>query len=361
MPTNGFPWVEDKILEALVPSPLDTIQYGDEPDTHQVECLSCGQIQPELDALTTCDGHKVLYAENEIIVNSLSFAQDFPELDPVDRTPRVSIGDPPEPYVPPEELRVYGINTSVEEALAYLQSQNNPPEAGRNYQYLPAPGWKFGPADVRVPSYGPEITAPDVAPAGGAVAVIDDFEVADANPDTGHGQFVAGIVRNLGPRLNVIELNLPLSITPLVWEEILVASRLKAARVAVAGATHRSVNCSFGTYPCGDDIPKIVSRELREMEEANIPVVAAAGNDNNGPDDPLFYPASDLWVVSVGAAGWDPTTQRWWQADFSNKYGVDKWAPGVAIVSTINGTLWQWSGTSFAAPMIAACIAGGSC
>ncbi|MDJ0664490.1 MAG: hypothetical protein QNJ75_08005, partial [Acidimicrobiia bacterium] len=99
MPTNGFPWVEDKILEALVPSPLDTIQYGDEPDTHQVECLSCGQIQPELDALTTCDGHKVLYAENEIIVNSLSFAQDFPELDPVDRTPRVSIGDPPEPYV----------------------------------------------------------------------------------------------------------------------------------------------------------------------------------------------------------------------------------------------------------------------
>jgi subtilisin family serine protease len=98
-----------------------------------------------------------------------------------------------------------------------------------------------------------------------------------------------------------------------------------------------------------------------------VAVVAAAGN--NASPEP-FWPAAFKRVVAVGAL--DATSDEPVRASFSN-YGhwVDVYAPGERVHSMyLDGTYleadkhlahlkgWaQWSGTSFAAPHVAAEIA----
>jgi subtilisin family serine protease len=108
---------------------------------------------------------------------------------------------------------------------------------------------------------------------------------------------------------------------------------------------------------------------LKERDDGPL-VVAAAGNDGN---DVPFYPAAFPWVVSVGALDGDGK-----KSDFSN-YGkwVDVYAHGRDLVNayvtgaytyheptsagfgtTQNFTgMAQWSGTSFATPVVTGAIA----
>jgi hypothetical protein len=51
----------------------------------------------------------------------------------------------------------------------------------------------------------------------------------------------------------------------------------------------------------------------------------------------------------------------WYAADFTNIFDFNVWAPGVAVVSEYSGDAYAWSGTSFAAPHVAACVAAGQC
>jgi subtilisin family serine protease len=136
-----------------------------------------------------------------------------------------------------------------------------------------------------------------------------------------------------------------------------------------------------------DDLGMVaISAALRHLFERrpDIVVVAAAGND--ATNKPCF-PAADHRVVAVGAVLRDGSG-RWQRACFSN-FGpwVDACAPGVGLLSTFvdhdgplvpNEVLTQcrgqlggedrmpagrftgwarWSGTSFAAPVVAAEIA----
>jgi hypothetical protein len=138
------------------------------------------------------------------------------------------------------------------------------------------------------------------------------------------------------------------------------------------------VNLSIGTYPCEvaeESIfspPDLLLAELtrlhdqvRDEFELDLTFVAAAGNDEHEPTDPLFYPAgyaeTQDFVTSVGALGWSPAANDWFAADFTNIFDFNVWAPGVAVVSEIDGSAYAWSGTSFAAPHVAACVAAGQC
>jgi subtilisin family serine protease len=93
----------------------------------------------------------------------------------------------------------------------------------------------------------------------------------------------------------------------------------------------------------------------------NVLLVHAAGNENNNLDTSDNYPASFYMnnavvpnLLTVGASG--PKDSQALPADFSNysKKGVDVFAPGVAIFSTLPGSTYgNESGTSMAAPVTA--------
>jgi subtilisin family serine protease len=117
---------------------------------------------------------------------------------------------------------------------------------------------------------------------------------------------------------------------------------------------------SLGAYT-GDDRPPPLTDTLAANVGPGTVVVASAGN--NSSPRPQF-PAALPGVVAVGAL--DSTGRAW----FSN-FGpwVDACAPGVDVLSTylfheekggprrtFNGYA-RWSGTSFAAPKVAAVIA----
>jgi subtilisin family serine protease len=113
-----------------------------------------------------------------------------------------------------------------------------------------------------------------------------------------------------------------------------------------------------GCHTADDRCPPLLERELSRFTEA----VAVAAAGNGGTSRP-FWPAAAESVVAVGA-----------RAPFSN-HGpwVDTIAPGVDVVSShvrlgpADGTAAdteprvygaaRWSGTSFAAPKIAADVA----
>ncbi len=93
-------------------------------------------------------------------------------------------------------------------------------------------------------------------------------------------------------------------------------------------------------------VDRDVEKAIREAHEAGAVVVGAAGNDG---DDEVPY-SRDLPLAVVGAA--DRDGQRWHR---SNADADTLFAPGVDIVSTwSNGRYAQSSGTSFAAPIVAA-------
>ena len=120
---------------------------------------------------------------------------------------------------------------------------------------------------------------------------------------------------------------------------------------------------AFGTY-CMNDLPSSMATAVARLGRHAV-VVASAGND--GTVRP-YYPAAMPGVVGVGAL------DQARRAGFSN-FGpwVDACASGVDVVSTFftdfddsapgRGLVnryrgWaSWSGTSFAAPRVAAAIA----
>ena len=126
------------------------------------------------------------------------------------------------------------------------------------------------------------------------------------------------------------------------------------------------VNMSFGCYTEDDSCPMAMEQAIRLLREKGTVVVASAGND--ATCRPAF-PAAHPEVIAVGALGchgpaWFTNHGPW----------VDACAPGVDVVSTFvfhDGPAkeacgtdpdeydgWaKWSGTSFAAPKVAAAIA----
>ena len=191
----------------------------------------------------------------------------------------------------------------------------------------------------------------------------DDIDLLDVDGDgildceAGHGTFICGLVAQVAPALR-IDPGRVLDPTG-IGSDFSIALELLQTTAPV-------VNLSLGGYTDDDLAPPALEAVLEHLWPERV-VVAAAGN--NASPRP-FWPAAFKHVVAVGALDTrDP--QNILVADFSN-YGswVDVWAPGVDLASTYVQGHWltsdedvtfdqwaAWSGTSFAAPLVAAEVA----
>jgi subtilisin family serine protease len=227
--------------------------------------------------------------------------------------------------------------------------------------------------------------------------------VGELNDATGHGTFIAGIVRQAAPDARVLSIRIMHSDHVVYEGDLLCALALLADRIAAAEDGSMAemvdvVSLSLGyfdesaadiTYSSG------LWQVIQVLLDLGVAVVAAAGNYSTSRP---FYPAafsqqpSPVPVFGVGALNPDGT-----KALFSDGgRWVRAWAAGAAVVSTypddVNGSLTPqvrvhtqpgtlspgdgrpddrealdpddfrggfaiWSGTSFSAPLIAAHIA----
>jgi hypothetical protein len=179
--------------------------------------------------------------------------------------------------------------------------------------------------------------------------------------EAGHGTFIDGIIMQLAPDVRIRQVTLlnPAGVTD---------DGSLALAISALGNSVPVINVSLGGYTQGDIAPQASGAAIAALP-ANVVVVAAAGN-NGSPE--RFWPAALGSVVSVGALDTTPGAPQ--VADFSN-YGdwVDVYAPGRNVYSTYLEAGWLlpndtpparqidgwaiWSGTSFAAPQVAAAIA----
>ncbi|MFH2037271.1 MAG: S8 family serine peptidase, partial [Candidatus Zixiibacteriota bacterium] len=171
-----------------------------------------------------------------------------------------------------------------------------------------------------------------------------DFVDGDTDPSEvegllyGHGTFVAGIIRRVAPSCKILPIR---AFNALGYGD---SYNIAAAIFYAIENSADVINMSFGNY---NNNPAVQEAILKALEN-KISMVSAAGNDgSNLPTYPAVYPG----VISVSAID-----SFEYIADFSN-YGdyLDICAPGVNIYSSLTGTYqWgTWSGTSFAAPIVA--------
>jgi len=187
------------------------------------------------------------------------------------------------------------------------------------------------------------------------------------DPVAGHGSFIAGIFEQLVPGRDVNVSSIfstfgdtdMTTITARMEEDLGGIDKYTGCRTVV--------NLSFGAY--ADQEMYLLAEAVLKVQEQGVTVVASAGNDSvSWPSFPAALPGV-IGVASVDECG---------RAPYSN-YGdwVTACAPGSAVVSSFfhsfNGKRdpipgvdpvdpdkfdgWaKWSGTSFAAPLVAAAL-----
>ncbi|HEX6198476.1 MAG TPA: S8 family serine peptidase [Jiangellaceae bacterium] len=203
-------------------------------------------------------------------------------------------------------------------------------------------------------------------------------EVLDDSPQdgfldfaAGHGSFCAGIVQQIVPEAD-IQVTKTLDSDGFADELAVATEMVAAVRAGLANGQHVIVNLSLGTETADDEHPvalgaalEIIDEEARQSDH-EVLVVAAAGNyGHNRP----CYPAAFPNVTAVAAL-----TQGLQPAAWSSRGSwVDVCTIGEGVRSTfVPGTespiidadleqfpqnAWAlWSGTSFAAPQVAAAI-----
>jgi subtilisin family serine protease len=195
--------------------------------------------------------------------------------------------------------------------------------------------------------------------------VLDPECVRDRDRQAGHGTFVAGVLLRHAPGVTIRHHR---SLSSLgLTDDVTVAAALRQVhrQAAAHGSRIDVVVVTAGCHTADDQCPPVLHREIDRQPDTIV--VAAAGN--NGGSRP-FWPAALPSVVGVAATGPDGTL-----AAFSNRGDwVDATAPGVDVISSYvrllpaqdgvaPGTTTRvygaarWSGTSFAAPRIAADVA----
>lgn len=189
--------------------------------------------------------------------------------------------------------------------------------------------------------------------------VLDADGDAESDQHAGHGTFVAGVVLRHAAGVTLRHRRV-LSSQGLA-DDRSVAAALRAVRQRASGRGEHLdvVLLSAGCHTADDRCPPLLAREVSRFTDATV--VAAAGN--SGTTRP-FWPAALPEVVAVGAPAAFANHGPW----------VDAAAPGVDVVSsfvrfqpgergvaadteTRTYGAARWSGTSFAAPRVAAEIA----
>jgi hypothetical protein len=174
---------------------------------------------------------------------------------------------------------------------------------------------------------------------------------------SGHGTFVAGIVQRVAPSATVR------AYRTLDTDGLGSDARIAAAVVRAAEDGAEVLNLSLGTRTVDDEPPLALEAALELLAERHPDtlVVAAAGNDG---DERPCWPAAFPDVVSVAGLRADASPAEW----STRGEWVTCSAPAEDVVSTyVAGTrgsavfgadAWAgWTGTSFAAPQVAAAVA----
>lgn len=189
-----------------------------------------------------------------------------------------------------------------------------------------------------------------------AIKGIDEVDNdTDPNDCNGHGTHVAGTVGGytygVAKQVEIVGVRV-LGCTGGGWTSDVVAglNAIPAFHATHYGSSYRAVvNMSLGG---GKSVS--MNAAVASLTSQNIPVVVAAGNDNEDASD--YSPASEPTAITVGA-----TTSSDARSYFSN-YGplVDVFAPGSSITAawyTSNSAIYTISGTSMASPHVAGAVA----
>jgi subtilisin family serine protease len=224
--------------------------------------------------------------------------------------------------------------------------------------------------------------------------VTADHLIGELDTDTGHGTFIAGIVRQVAPDAQVLAIRVMHSDGVAYESDVIDALGLLAERIALAeegdpASTVDVVSLSLGFFSESPDdvVTSPLGQVIEELLRLGVTVVAAAGNFATYR---RWFPAAlaglpttpgQVPLISVGAL--NPNGSR---AQFSDAgRWVTAWATGAVVTSTfptdINGSRMPelevtgqharasldpddysagfavWSGTSFSAPLLAAHVA----
>lgn len=186
------------------------------------------------------------------------------------------------------------------------------------------------------------------------------------DPAAGHGTFIAGIVEQIAPRQQTIVCRVLSTFGDGDVADI--AERLDRLRTSPKPGQEIDdttiINLSFGGY--ADVAMPTLRRAIEAIQELGAVIVASAGNDGLCQ---MMYPAAFPGVIGVGSI--EPAGRA-----FYSNHGpwVRACAPGTHLTSafhTFNGAHpsdagadpdefeeWaHWTGTSFAAPIVAAALA----
>ncbi|MCD0451872.1 S8 family serine peptidase [Actinocorallia sp. API 0066] len=240
-----------------------------------------------------------------------------------------------------------------------------------NHLVYGQPMWWTGPADRPRPADPFPVPEPGPSRRDVTVAVLDtgldphpwysgaDWfaeheeehrEVPDADLDyeldaqAGHGTFVAGVVLQRAPTARIVARRVIGGDG--VGDELQVINALHGLKADV-------VNLSLGCHTFDDRPSPLLQQAIAALGRATV-VVACAGN--TACDRP-FWPAALKQVVAVAAL--DGADRAW----FSNHgWWVDAAAQGTAVRSSFVrfgefAGYATWSGTSFAAPVVAGMVA----
>lgn len=158
-------------------------------------------------------------------------------------------------------------------------------------------------------------------------------------PSYGHGTFIAGLIALISPDSQILPLRV---IKPNGYGDAFEVAA--AIRYAVDHGA-KVINLSLGS----DEQPQVIKDQLDYAQSKKCIVIAAAGNTNSTIEK--VFPACSGNAFAVSAID-----SNYLKANFSN-YGGSVYfsAFGVNLTSTFpNNKYVQWSGTSFAAPLVTA-------
>lgn len=168
----------------------------------------------------------------------------------------------------------------------------------------------------------------------------------------GHGTHVAGTIIKVAPKIKLLILKALNNKGIGSYSDVTKAIKFSNTWKGERGEKVSIICLSLG----GEEYDKDLHLAIKNAIKKNISIVVAAGNygDGDSSTNEINYPGNFNEVIQVGAIN-----QYKEIAHFSNSNNeIDLVAPGVNIYSSfINNSYSILSGTSMAAPHVAACLA----
>jgi subtilisin family serine protease len=208
---------------------------------------------------------------------------------------------------------------------------------------------------------GADTTAPDLAGQllqGGYLTAAGTIAPGTRADGMGHGTHVAGIIAGRDDGHGITGVAPDAKVLPVdvdSTQDVLTGKQVATAITWAAGHGAQVINLSLGfsDVATGSTDVKAICQAVSGAVARDVVVVAAAGNDGDGLNDPEA-PASCPGAISVAALDNDLHPTPWSSFDRS----VTLAAPGAAVYSTVTAAVSPLryaaeSGTSMASPFVA--------